>query len=68
MVYIKDQRFSPRPGENKYAVAMRDFIESTKPYRDASVMYAAYSPPGENAVSSWAPMLLAAALVGFLIL
>jgi hypothetical protein len=68
MVYMKDQRFSPREGENKYAVAMRDYIESTKPYRDSSVMFAAYSPPGENAMSSWAPMLLTAALIGFLIL
>lgn len=68
MVYIKDQRFTPRQGENIYATALRDFIESTKPYRDGSVMLGAYDPPGENVVSSWAPTLLVACLVGFLIL
>jgi len=67
MVYIKDQRFTPREGENSYAVSLRGFIESTKPFRDASVMFPAYSPPAENAFDNYAPALLAAALIGFLI-
>lgn len=66
MVYIKDQRFTPREGENSYAVSLRGFIESTKPFRDASVMFPAYSPPAQNAFA-YAPALLVAALVGFLI-
>jgi hypothetical protein len=68
MVYIKDQRFSPREGESGFATNLRDLIESTKPYRDSSVMFAAYTPPGENVISQWAPTLLIVALVGFLIL
>lgn len=67
MVYIKDQRFTPRDGESPYAVSLRAHIESTEPFRDASVMFPAYSPPAENAFDTYAPMLLAAALIGFLI-
>ena len=65
MVLMKDQRFSSLPGENEYAQSMRAFIESTRPYAGASVMFPAYTPPASNTLDTMAPMILAVALLGF---
>lgn len=65
MVYLKEQRFTPREGENNFDMALRDHIESTLPFRDSSVMFAAYTPLAQNTLDTWAPTLLAVMLLGF---
>ncbi len=65
MVYLKEQRFTPREGENQYDIALRNHVESYQPFKDSSVMFQAYTPVASNPLDSWAPSILAVMLLGF---
>ncbi len=66
MVFIRDQRWSPTPGETPDQQAVRGLVDSVMPYRDNSLYFGAQMPSKNANLDSMAPLLLAAIAVGFL--
>lgn len=58
MVFLPETDPHPHPEDNNWQATIRDYVQSTTPYRGSRMYFERSPPPALNAVDQVAPMAL----------